>query len=653
VRFAAVFDTLREAGCTTFVEIGPHPTLLGLGRRIWPDAAATWVPSMRRDGDEVTRIVTALAAVHTAGHEVDWAGFDGHGRRRPRLRLPTYPWQRQSYWSAQARSASQSRRGRRWDAAVGAARRQAEQGPLDLDVGAYPRRWAVLDDVAAAYITRCLRQLALFERPGEQRAVGELVEAGTITPGYAGLVTRWLEHLVADDQLRRDGDVFVADTPLAGVDVDALLAAPGVAFEGIQSVLDYVRRCGERLAAVVRGEETALATLFPEGSYETVDFLYGGWAIPRYFNAIVGAAVAAVAAAAPAGQTRVVEVGAGTGGTTAAVLPVLPADRTIYTFTDVSDFFLTRAAERFAAHDFVRYARLDVERRPEDQGFPSGGADVVIAANVLHATRHLDETLAHVRSLLAPGGVLIAYEGTRHPRWFDITTGLIEGWQRFDDTWRTDVPLLDAPRWLDALRSAGFAEADAVPDEAVAATLLHHVLVARAPGDEAAAPRAADAGPAVLMAGAPAAGPIDTGDLRAELATALPDERHDVVVDAVRHAVAGVLRIADPGTLRRDQPLLDLGFDSLMAVELRNVLRGRLALDHKLPATLVFDHPTISAIATHLETLLAGPSSAAESGTVAGPKPDPRPTLDVSTVAELSDDEVEAMLLSRLAEVER
>ena len=49
VRFTDVFATLREAGYRTLVEIGPHPTLLGLGRRNWPDADAAWVASMRRD----------------------------------------------------------------------------------------------------------------------------------------------------------------------------------------------------------------------------------------------------------------------------------------------------------------------------------------------------------------------------------------------------------------------------------------------------------------------------------------------------------------------------------------------------------------------------------------------------------------------------
>ena len=64
----------------------------------------------------------------------------------------------------------------------------------------------------------------------------------------------------------------------------------------------------------------------------------------------------------------------------------------------------------------------------------------MIAANVLHATRDLDVTLEHVRALLAPGGVLVAYEATHHPRWFDVTTALIEGWQRFEDRGAATTP---------------------------------------------------------------------------------------------------------------------------------------------------------------------------------------------------------------------
>jgi acyl transferase domain-containing protein/SAM-dependent methyltransferase len=666
VRFASVFETLRGAASTTFVEIGPHPTLLGLGRRCWPDAEATWVASMRRGAHEPAQIVTALAAVHAAGHTVDWTGFERRGRdgrpARRRVRLPSYPWQRQSYWSPSARPVPAQSGARRWDAVIDAVGGQAEQGPLDLDVGAYPRRWGVLDRLAGGYIVNAVRDLGLFGRAGERHGGDDLARAGTVAPGHLPLVTRWLGHLADDGRLRRHGNEFTADRALTAIDLGSLLEEAARAFAGIEPLLDYVRRCGERLAAVVSGAESPLALLFPDGSSDTADFIYGRWAIPRYYNAMVRAAV--VAAAGSNRATNVIEVGAGTGGTTAAVLPAVAGDHAAYTFTDVSAFFLARAAERFGAYPFVRYALLDIEQPPPAQGFAAGGYDVVVAANVLHATRDLDQTLANVRALLVPGGVLVAYEGTRHPRWFDITTGLIEGWQRFADEWRADVPLLDAHRWAEALGGAGFTDTAAFPgDDEVAATLLHHILVARAPGDPrprpAAVPDAVDDRDAVsaVMPSAHAVSrstpPIVAADLHAALATALPDEHHEILVDAVRRAVAAVLRIGDPGGLRRDQVLVELGFDSLMAVELRNVLRVGLELESTLPATLVFDHPTITAIARHLEALLRRAPDASASPAFAPTRGDaPRGRLDPSSVAQLSDADVEAMLLSRLAEVE-
>ena len=80
--------------------------------------------------------------------------------------------------------------------------------------------------------------------------------------------------------------------------------------------------------------------------------------------------------------------------------------------------------------------------------------NVVVAANVLHATRDLRATVDRARSLLAPGGLLVLSETTRHPHYFDITTGLIEGWQSFDDDLRADNPLIGAERWVDLCRLA-------------------------------------------------------------------------------------------------------------------------------------------------------------------------------------------------------
>ncbi|MGZ4767689.1 MAG: type I polyketide synthase [Ilumatobacteraceae bacterium] len=657
VRFAAVFDALREAGCSTFVEIGAHPTLLGLGRRNWPDAKATWVPSLHRgNADEGAQIAAGLASLYAGGADIDWAAADRRREpgepRRPLTALPSYPWQRSRHWSQRAVRGSRGPVGRRWSAAVEAAAVQATQGPLDLHPDAYKLRFAQLTELAVRAIANALRKIGLFADGGEEHTVSDLFGNGRLLPGYDHLGRRWLEHLTAAGLLTVNGDRFVSPAPLPVADIDAIAVGLRPGFADVEPLLDYVARCGSHLAAVVTGGESALGMLFPDGSYETVDFIYGGWAVPRYFNGIVRAAAAAVAAGAPGRPLRVLEIGAGTGGTTAAVLPALPADCTSYTFTDVSDFFLSRAADRFAAFPFVRYARLDIEQPPAAQGHDDGSYDMVIAANVLHATRNLDVTLANVRAALAPGGVLIAYEGTEHPDWFDITTGLIEGWQRFDDGWRTDVPLIGPERWAEALAAAGFDDVASFPGEGTPASgLLHHVVVARADGDESVASGGSRRSDTVLIDDRALAPLAVVADVRGLLAAALPDERHDVLVDAVRASVARVLRVADPSRLQRDQPLLDLGFDSLMAIELRNVLGTALALARKLPATLVFDYPTIAAIATHLETLLDEGAQAAPVTTSSVPSG--RRLLHASDMADISDDEVEAMLLARLTDIER
>ena len=90
VRFADGMRTLAAQGVGTFVEVGPHGVLCGMGAAC---VDGTFIPSLRRDRDEALTYAEALGRVHAEGHALDWSAvFPTPGYRR--LALPTYAFER-------------------------------------------------------------------------------------------------------------------------------------------------------------------------------------------------------------------------------------------------------------------------------------------------------------------------------------------------------------------------------------------------------------------------------------------------------------------------------------------------------------------------------------------------------------------------------
>ena len=203
-------------------------------------------------------------------------------------------------------------------------------------------------------------------------------------------------------------------------------------FGGVE--LGLLGRCGAALSDVLRGRVEGLELLFG-GEGGGAESLYHEAALARAVNRQVGEVVRGLVGVLPGGRRlRVLEVGAGTGGTTGSVLGALPAGVVEYTYTDISAGFFAGAERRFGGGGAsLVYRVLDIERDPMGQGYEAHGYDVVVAANVLHATRDLGEALSHCRALLAPSGVLVCVEGLRGQGWLDLTFGLLEGWWRYGD----------------------------------------------------------------------------------------------------------------------------------------------------------------------------------------------------------------------------
>ncbi|HEY4171956.1 MAG TPA: SDR family NAD(P)-dependent oxidoreductase, partial [Rhodopila sp.] len=249
-----------------------------------------------------------------------------------------------------------------------------------------------------------------------------------------------------------------------------------LAAEHLEAATEFalLRRCGAALPAVLRGEADPLALLFADDGAAR---LYAETPTARRMNGLLADLLGAATGHLPdTARLRVLEVGAGTGGTTASLLAVLPPN-TDYVFTDVSPALLASAATRFPA---VRTEVLDVERDPAAQAFGGARFDIIVAANVLHACRNIPAALSHLFGLLAPGGWLALLEGTEPAAWVDATFGLTDGWWRFDDALRTDHPLLPVPAWRDALTAAGLGDTAVLrPPETL--LLDQAVIVARRP----------------------------------------------------------------------------------------------------------------------------------------------------------------------------
>ncbi|KAK9782755.1 putative Hybrid PKS-NRPS [Seiridium cardinale] len=161
-------------------------------------------------------------------------------------------------------------------------------------------------------------------------------------------------------------------------------------------------------------------------------------------------------------HSEILEIGAGTGGTTRNVLDTVNECFSSYTYTDVSSGFFEKAAEKFAEHrSKIIFKILNIEKDVESQGFVQGKYDIILASNVLHATRSLRTTMENARSLLRPGGYLLIMEitGVQIFRSRFIMGGL-PGWWYGASEGRDQTPAISELEWDELLQESGFSGVD-------------------------------------------------------------------------------------------------------------------------------------------------------------------------------------------------
>jgi SAM-dependent methyltransferase len=306
-----------------------------------------------------------------------------------------------------------------------------------------------------------LRELADPALLARGASVDDLLARGgyvaTFRPAFAWLLGR-----------AAAGGVDVA-TPLPRTDRAAVRAACLAIAPSYGPAFTLVDEAAALYPRVARGEVNGDRALLMKASLWVAYFdnRNGYYALN---NRVVAAAVAARAAAA--GPARVLEVGAGLGSASEAVLGGLPAVER-YHVTEPLPFFRRRAERRLrAAHPGVafEFGALDVNAPWAAQGARPAGHTLVVGVNVFHLARDLVATLREAFEALEPGGWLVAGEAIRpHPQacvGAELPFQILQSYHAVetDPLLRLTPGFLTAEGWILALRRVGFTEIALVPD---------------------------------------------------------------------------------------------------------------------------------------------------------------------------------------------
>ncbi|GAX38397.1 type I polyketide synthase [Nodularia sp. NIES-3585] len=490
VRFAQGVNQLWTEHSPILLEIGPGQALSSLTMQCLDHISSDGLvvlSSLRyayeRQSD-VAFMLNTLAQLWLAGVKIDWLECHAHERRH-RLPLPTYPFERQRYWiapqtlsPAQINFQPQLTASELWQSLITAAQLQASAGALEFDKQIYQQKRQWLDRLCTAYINLALTHLGAFSNSHQKYSLPQLFEQCEIIPRYQELLGRWLEILVEQGQLDQEQGLFTNLRLLSSDAVNDLLVEVRARWKDAPQEIDLVQLYGENIVAILTGKkeplELNLAIFLKEKEF-SIQVSPGH----DYYNSIMQTCMKQIVKSLSSEvNLRILEIGAGSGTATSKLLPLLPTKQTNYTFTDVGGFFLNASQKKFSDYQFIKYQLLDIEQSPIEQGYENHSFDVVVAYNVIHIAQNIGETLDRVRSLLAPGGLLLLWEITQARLEADLIDGLLMNPIKDENGSRNmGNPFLSQEQWQKELKSHGFVEVAAFSEFEA---FREHVIVAQA-----------------------------------------------------------------------------------------------------------------------------------------------------------------------------
>lgn len=517
-----------------------------------------------------------------------------------------------------------------WRSLLLAGRDQARGLPEGVtNIGNFLAFWEGTDNLCIAYMCRTLRELGLFiGEPVTLTAEGIARDCGILSEHYK-LMVRWLNVLTHEGLLVSDGQGgYTNARPLPETDIDALWDKMKAAREGAGNMgmlVDYLARSCEKLADLFTGKMDPRQLLFPDGSWDVAEDVYQYNPVSQYSYGILGAVIRSVVRDRREGRPlRILEVGAGVGSSTAVVLPDLEPDHTVYTYTDISLFFLSDARKKFNDYPFIEYKLFDINKPPLVQGYAEYSYDVVIANNVLHNAADMKRTVSWLQRLLDRNGCIVVLDQTKDSLYLLTTMAfLIDFSEPEDERLAAGSPFLSKEQWGKTLEKSGFARVTAFPGLGHPCDVLgQYVFTAQSTdpvpvlNDDRVKAFLEPRLPAYmvparysLMAAFPltVTGKVDRKLLAAAGSALVPERRKTYVAprtpyeETLAAIWSEILEVGDVGI---HDNFFELGGDSLLLTKLMNLMQERFDTEgvdwESLTLRTLFEAPTVSGMAVSI-----------------------------------------------------
>lgn len=290
--------------------------------------------------------------------------------------------------------------------------------------------------------------------------VGEIMSPVPCLPKHDKVVSQYLAVLRDASIVARKGDNYVrTNVAVPEINSGELLDQMLISFPQHYSELKLLHSTGSKLSKVLTGSIDPIHIIFrTKVDRDLLEDVYTNSPMFATGTKVMGNFLQQALNHRGKGKLRILELGAGTGGTTKHMVDILSSLGVdfSYTFTDLSSSLVAAAKRKFSKYSGMEYMVLDIEKSPPEDMVEK--YHIILSSNCVHATKSLLVSSTNARKMLRNDGVLCLLELTRNLFWLDCVFGLLEGWWLFEDG-RQHV-LASETLWQQTLLKAGFKHVD-------------------------------------------------------------------------------------------------------------------------------------------------------------------------------------------------